>query len=513
MAITVMCVSNFVAGCSSGSSTSSTQTTSNANQSHGYGSITAKLSWDSSPKTTAKKVGLAPSGVSIVRIIVSASDITPSLQKDFQSATGSGTIDGVPAGTGRTLMVQGLDASGAVTYQGTAANITVQAGLTTDVGTIVMIPITLATLDCIPSTPGSSLLLIQGDPIYTLPGGQQSLFSGTADPSMRKDPTNNTLWLSYSYPHYEFIPSRMPAVEVHLANSTDGGTTWNAVKTLWPSELASNPKDPTQNGVINHEVSNLLPLQENGVTTWMAARLDYFLPQGGNPVGESFRIKIMKASTPEGLSTASTVSLGSAGSDPAWPIDQNLSNLAPELADVSLWNEPALYYENGTLYLILVSFHYNKTVPDLVKDKIHVFSTTPIGAPASWTWSYRGVLAGNAEAVELGGQRLTQVDIAKGMDGKLLMIATPDDWNTTYSDYNHKGCVVVEIASLSSPALARGADGKLKLRSRVTASDANSLGSGASAYDPASNTGLLFTRRNKTSTNFTIEIWKTGLRF
>lgn len=368
-------------------------------------------------------------------------------------------------------------------------------------------------LDCTPGTTGCSLLVIQGDPPYTLPQGRPSNFSGTADPSVRRDPLSHTLWLSYSWPHYEFLPDRIAAVEIHLAESPDGGATWNAVKTLWPTDVAVDPRNPSQKGVVNHEVSNLLPVEEGGGVSWYAARLSYFLPAGGHPVGESFRIHVMKASSPEELGTAADVSLGSASSDPAWPIDQNLSALSPDLADVALWNEPSLYYEDGTLYLILVSFHYARGVPALDRDKVHVFSTTPSGLPTTWIWTYRGVLAGSAEAAELGGQRLTQVDVALGLDGKLLMLATPDDWNPAYADYNHKGCVVVEIASLAAPALARGADGKLKLRARVTASDANSLGSAASAYDPASLTGLPFTRRDKTPTEFHIEVWSTSLRF
>ena len=76
-----------------------------------------------------------------MRIIITAPDITQALQKDFLVAAGSGTIDGVPAGMGRTLTAQGLDASGLIAFQGAVANITVQAGMTTDAGTIVMTPL------------------------------------------------------------------------------------------------------------------------------------------------------------------------------------------------------------------------------------------------------------------------------------------------------------------------------------------------------------------------------------
>ncbi len=366
-------------------------------------------------------------------------------------------------------------------------------------------------VDCVPGASGCSLVQIAGDPPYTPPGGQPSPFSGTADPTLRKDPASSALWLAYSWPHYLSTSPLTPAVEVHLAKSLDGGSTWNAVKVLFPADAGISPTTG-QSGVTFHEVCNLLPVQESGGVTWYSANLDYFAV-GSNPDGRSFRIRVAKAATPEELSTAPGVSLGAAGTDAAWGADQNLSALSTDLSDVGNFNEPALCYENGRLYLVVVSFHYNQGQPALDRDKIHVFSTIPSGAPATWTWTYRGVLAGNAEALELGGQRLTQVDIVRGLDGKLLMVATPDDWNSTLSDYNHKGCVVAEIASLSTPALARGTNGKLKVRARVTASDANALGSAASTYDPDSSTGLLFTRRNKTPTSFTIEFWRTGLRF
>ena len=117
----------LLAGCSSGESAGP-----------GTGSVAARLDWGSTSITTAKTVALAPAGTTTVRIIVSGSGISPSIQKDFSAGTGSGTIDGVPAGSERTLTAQGLDASGTVIFQGTTAHITVLAGQTTDAGTLLM---------------------------------------------------------------------------------------------------------------------------------------------------------------------------------------------------------------------------------------------------------------------------------------------------------------------------------------------------------------------------------------
>ncbi len=71
---------------------------------------------------------------------------------------------------------------------------------------------------------------------------------------------------------------------------------------------------------------------------------------------------------------------------------------------------------------------------------------------------------------------------------------------------------MVEIWSpVSSRQLASLASSQVEIRSFSFTS--NALGIAACTYDPASNTGLLFTRRNKTESSFTIEFWRTGLRF
>ena len=219
-----------------------------------------------------------------------------------------------------------------------------------------------------------------------------------------------------------------------------------------------------------------------------------------------------RSGTAEGLTSAPYSIIGTSSLDNLWGSFKNLSLLDPALANLDFWCEPSLYYNNGKLYLILVSFDYDiNGNPVMANNNVHVFSTTPTGNPDTWTWAYNGKLSGQAEANELGGERLSQVDIVKSRDGKLLMVASPDDWNFTEKDYNHKGCKIVEVKSLDVPALERGTDGKLKVRAIITASDANGLGSAASTYDPASETGVLFTRRIKTATLFNTSIWKTGI--
>jgi len=138
----------LIAGCGTGGSGAAGSSTSAADQGTGTttatketGGIAVALAWpeqSSTSKTAAKIVSAAlPATVKTIRIIVSATGMT-SVQKNFDAATGSGTISGVPAGTGRTVTAEALDATNAITHKGACNNITVVAGQTANAGTITM---------------------------------------------------------------------------------------------------------------------------------------------------------------------------------------------------------------------------------------------------------------------------------------------------------------------------------------------------------------------------------------
>lgn len=389
------------------------------------------------------------------------------------------------------------------------------AACSNDDGTVSPGADTVLTVDCVPGAPGCAELVIAGDAPYVLPNGTTSPFGGFADPSLRKDPASPTIWMVYSWPHYRFANGRqVPSVETHLARSSDSGATWTFVKSLWPGTPATNPAGTGGTGELSHEAPNILPVVDGSAVIWYGVRLDYFTPDsGGGLQAPSFHIRVMKAGSPEELSNAPASVLGARLTTQGWGLTQRLTGLNDAVADVDLWNEPALYYENGTLYLVLVAFVYGAdNAPVMSRNNIYVFATTPTGPAPGWVWEYRGMLSGAAEAAELGGERMTQVEIARAADGSLLLIESPDDWNSTFMDFNHKGLKVVAIASLNPPMLRRGGDGKLQVRAAVTVSDAGPLGSAAGAYDPVSRAGLLITRRVKTPTQFTARIWRTGLR-
>ena len=115
------------------------------NTAAGTGSIVARAIW---PDTSVNAIGYAlsamlptesavPSIVQTVRVIISGPGMS-NMQTDFNASAGSGRISGVPAGTGRIVTMQGLDAGKTVIYEGSVSNITVSAGQTTDCGTVFM---------------------------------------------------------------------------------------------------------------------------------------------------------------------------------------------------------------------------------------------------------------------------------------------------------------------------------------------------------------------------------------
>lgn len=373
--------------------------------------------------------------------------------------------------------------------------------------------------DCTATKPLCPHIVIAGDGFAALPNGEPSPFRGFADPTIRQDPQTNRLWMAYSWPNVHVLgPLQVvPGVDIHLAHSDDGGATWAYDGDLWSSYADTNRGGDGAPGFTDHEVANLLPIQTASSLTWVGARLDYFLPNSGGfkerPVG-SFRLVLTQADSPAQLRDAPSVTLGSSLTSPGWGVDFYLSSLDASLERCSLWNEPALFYENETLYLVVRCLAYSQTtsLPMMDESDLVVFSTQPVGDLKGWQWSYLGALAGSNEARELGGDGLTQVDLAKGTDGALLAVLTTDAWSNAERDFIHYGCLVVEVESLDPPALKRDDDGRLIVRAVATASDQSPLGPGACSYDPASATGVLIVRREKVEGYMVAGIFTTGLR-
>ena len=175
-----------VAGCgSSGSNSSATNS--------GTGSLAAKLIWSSpESKTTSKTLYSAPVGVDIVKIVVLAGNIGL-VSKDFSANANSGRIDGIPAGTGYTVKVQGL-VSGSLIYERVVSNVTVNPGSVTDLGFITMASITTATELPVFGVYSTKYVTLTASTtpatIYYTTNGKEPVF-GNASTSFGPSPINN----------------------------------------------------------------------------------------------------------------------------------------------------------------------------------------------------------------------------------------------------------------------------------------------------------------------------------
>ena len=142
-------LSLFAVGCGSSGSTGG-----------GTGSVTAKLVWNATG-SLAKSLAKAPTGITTIRVEVTAADMTK-ISKDFSGSDAGGTVDGIPAGSNRTITVYGIQSVDLVRYQAQKTGITIVAGQNTDVGAIIMELISgLKVADYVgvvdATTPGNSL--------------------------------------------------------------------------------------------------------------------------------------------------------------------------------------------------------------------------------------------------------------------------------------------------------------------------------------------------------------------
>jgi hypothetical protein len=327
--------------------------------------------------------------------------------------------------------------------------------------------------------------------------------SGFADPSMRRDPTTGTLWMSYSNIHtFTESGTSTRVIELHLASSTNEGQGWTYTGTPL---FAHAQVTTTADGLgpypapyyTSHEVSNLYPMMLGGSVTWAIVYKYYTVVAGQSPVvgpdggadftdftASSMLVLAAGGSTPEGLGTAPSVRLGAAGTQNA--VDVNLSSLSPEVASCAQLDEPALMMPgDGKLYLAAFCLPLGASGGvDYPGGSYVLFSTTPMpGDPKAWTWSYVGVLAGPAQAPMLGAgvDYWWELDLAQKQDGTLLAIVTPA------SDATDEGCEVREIQSLSPPSLGNAPE-----LASITTSDQTH--GDACTYEPTSATGVVIFR-------------------
>jgi len=105
--------------------------------------------------------------------------------------------------------------------------------------------------------------------------------------------------------------------------------------------------------------------------------------------------------------------------------------------------------------------------------------------------------------------------VSKLPDGTFRAVLTPADFDASLQMDVHHGCRVLELISLDPPVWRRDpANGQLVTLATITSSDNPYPGPAACAYDPASSTGVLMTRRPSMGrpAGWAWMIYRTGLR-
>ena len=112
----------------------------------GTGSLVFQLAWEKSQDSSyapSIKPQALPSGVVGLRVTVSASDMEDLVQTftGLDSTTEKVTVSEVPVGENRTIFISGMNSLDEITYSGSITGVVVEAGKTTNAGTITMIEI------------------------------------------------------------------------------------------------------------------------------------------------------------------------------------------------------------------------------------------------------------------------------------------------------------------------------------------------------------------------------------
>ena len=386
------------------------------------------------------------------------------------------------------------------TPTGTSIPIQIQVnGVTTSSKITIAVapPVAAATSNtCTLSSTSCSGIVINGDP------PSDGAFAGYADPSIRQDPLTGTLWMAYSYLYT--ITTGVQGIDIHVADSTDGGKSWNYVGTLYKSQQVT---DPVTNATAyeRHEVMNLLPEVINGVTNWYGIHSVYLVPDGGNGAQISYTKRWEIAFAP---GTADTGPMGLTNANPEYlgqsidtypqyyPVSTNLSELNSQLNACELFYEPALILSNNSLYLFLSCQPANGTTDMFYA----VFGTAdPQDHAGDWEWSYipqgSNKFANASDAASAGSNvgsgatYITQMDLAPGKNpGQIMAIFT-----VAYNGANGKvslGCMAAELAGIAPPSFIHNAQGQVQVDAYIKSPDSEP-GPGSCTYSPYSDTGLI----------------------
>lgn len=319
-------------------------------------------------------------------------------------------------------------------------------------------------------------IAIDGDPVAT------DTFRGLGDPSLEYDSDTATLWMSYSWLDVIATDPVDPAlinfgIRTHLATSSDEGRTFQFVRAINAAAAESHP-ETAQSGFSTHEVSTLV---KGPLGQWQLLWLRYFSFAAGTGDRSDFRYQRTVANDPTDLGDAQEDWIRGTALSPSISAPHNLS-LIPELADCTIYTEPALYATGTATYLATHCIVINAQAQrDQSAERLVLLREESNG------YTYLGELLSAADAADLNADTLEQADISLARDGSLLLIVTPIDDDAVPP---HQGCTVFEIEDLEVAKVKRDTSGKADPRAIITG-DGSGLGPGLCTYDAASETGVI----------------------
>jgi hypothetical protein len=321
-------------------------------------------------------------------------------------------------------------------------------------------------------------ITVVGDPHATI-GANPAPFRGYGDPSLEYDPDSDTLWMSYSWLD-TLVTNPGPSQEIdfgvrtHLAQSLDGGASFNFVEAT-NNATALNHPDTSASGWASHEVSTIV---REGPNDWQTLWLTYFDPTGSPPFIDPYYERALGAA-PDAVGPAAAWVRGNATS-PSWGALHNLSAEIPQLSDCAAYTEPALFAHGGATYLATNCVVFSGGMRQDAQERLVLLREESDG------YTYIGSLLDGADAVDAGGTRIEQADIALSKTGEILLIATP----IQAAQPNHLGCLVFEITDITTAELLRDGDGKAVQLAHITGED-DAIGPGLCTYDANSDTGVM----------------------
>lgn len=375
-----------------------------------------------------------------------------------------------------------------------------------------VIPTTVPSVQCERAGMTCPTLAIAGET-----PGATSTWQGLADASVLRDPRGGSrFWLAYTFLEGKLAVSAggqsvgVPHTATHLAESADGGRTWNRTAVLWNAGFAPDPEGLGPASFMGSETPSIVAATEGSSVRWYGARLSYFL----EPVSayqpryaSSWTIRVSSAlgDSPAVLSGAPEAVLGTATTASVYGATARLTSLSAQLAGCGIWNNPTLALQDGRLFVLTECVEFDGPQVSNTRSRVVVFSTDPSGPPANWVWRYEGAMADRAVATELGAERLVSANVSRTEQGRWMLLLSLHSG----SGMVNRGCVGVELASLAPPTLVR-TNGQLNVLARVTNQSDPNWYTGACGHAAGSATGVVAAAA-VTSSGLQSELRSTGL--